>query len=72
MNGQKYTVEFETVVRGVILYIEAWALADYEGIYKTGFDAYIDGADVTGLLTDDDIATIDAQIESAMYNEHIG
>lgn len=68
-QGMRYETEFETTIRGVPVYIEAYALGDESGIYRTGFTAYVDGADVTGLLTDDDIAQVESETMQALEND---
>lgn len=65
----KYTTEFETTVRGVPVLIEAWAIGDACGVHKLGFDAYVDGADVTGLLTDDDCMQVESEALQAFQDD---
>lgn len=65
----KYTTQFETLVRGVPVYIEAYAIGDECGVYRTGFEAYVDGALITGLLTDDDIAQVESEALQAFQDD---
>lgn len=69
MNGQKYTVEFETTLRGVILQIEAYALGDGDGVYHTGISAFVGGEDITGLLSTDDITNLEMEAIAALETE---
>ena len=60
-------VEFDHRIRDEWVYVKASAWYDYEGIYKTRIDGvFLDDANVTGLLTDFDLADIDQAIEPAV------
>lgn len=60
-------VEFEHRIRDEWVYVKASAWYDYEGIYKTRIDGvFLDDVNVTGLLTDFDLADIDQAIEPAV------
>lgn len=65
----KYETEFDTTVRGVPVFVEAWALGDECGVYKLGFDAYVDGALITGLLTDDDCMQVESEALRAFQDD---
>lgn len=72
MNGQKYTVEFDATIRGVIVRVEGYVMADYEGVYKRGVEVYVGGEEVTGLLSVDDITELENQTETAAVLEYYG
>lgn len=61
------TVTFEHKIRREWVFVEASAWLDESGIYQTRIDGvYMDGVNVTGLLTDFDLADIDQAIEFAV------
>ncbi len=61
-------VEFEHRIRSAWLHVEAQAWSDDDGIYKTEVTGvYLDGAEVSGLLTDADILDIECAIEPAIH-----
>lgn len=60
-------VTFEHKVRSEWVFVEASAWLDESGIYQTRIDGvYMDGVNVTGLLTPDDLLEIDLAIEPAV------
>lgn len=62
---------FEYQIRDALLFVEASAWADHEGIYRTRIDSVtLDGVDVTGLLTQADHEEIDSYIETALQNDY--
>jgi hypothetical protein len=72
MNGQKYTVEFDATIRGVIVRVEGYVMADYGGVYHRGVEVYVNGEEVTGLLSVDDITALEDQVESVAVLEYYG
>lgn len=66
----KRSTTFQTTVRSVPLHIEATVTGDQYGIYHIDITAYLDGADVTGLLTDDDVMQLDSEVLTALQSEH--
>ena len=79
MNGvtmllidKKYTTQFETSVRGVILTIEAYCIADHEGVYKLGITGAYAGSsdDVLALLSDDDVMQLESEALQAFENDN--
>ena len=61
---------FDHRIRDEWVYVEASAWHDEDGIYKTRIDGvYLDGVNVTGLLTSYDLADIDGEIEPAILEE---
>lgn len=68
---QKITTQFETMVRGVILTIEAYALADHEGMFQLGITGAYAGSsnDVLALLSDDDIMQLESEALQAFQND---
>lgn len=59
-------VEFEFKVNREFVWVEASVWGDEEGIYKTRIDGvYLDGVDVSGILSDDVLSDIDDAIEPA-------
>lgn len=66
----KHSIEFEHKIRAEWLSIEAYALSDYEGVYSVGVSGvYLDGVNVMGLLTEEDILEIESAIEPALTAE---
>ena len=64
------TIEFEHTVRNEIVYVEAVAWSDEEGIYKTQIsDVSLNDVSVLGLLTEDDLSDIDDAIEPAIRED---
>lgn len=58
-------VEFEHRIRDEWVLVEAQAWGDSDGIYKTRVSGvFLEGVNVTGLLTDYDLAAIDSEIEA--------
>ena len=66
----KQTTQFECIVRGNPLHIDACATGDQYGIYALTFTAWMDGADVTGLLTDDDVMNVESEALQAFAAQH--
>lgn len=66
----KTTTEFETLVRGVPVFVEATAWSDHEGVYKIALDVFCDGALVTGLMTDDDMNQLESESLEQMQNDY--
>lgn len=67
---QRIETTFEARIRDEYVTVEAYALADHEGIYRTGImGVYLEGVHVGGLLTDYDWAMIDGMIEAAIEND---
>ena len=68
---QKFTTQFESMVRGVILTIEAYALADHEGMYRLGITGAYAGSsdDVLALLSDDDVMQLESEALQAFQND---
>ena len=64
------TISFDSIVRGNPLHIEATATDDECGIYSLRLSAWMDGADVTGLLTDDDVTTLESEALQAFSARH--
>lgn len=63
-----HTTTFEAKIRDEWVYVEAQAWADHEGFYKTAITGvFIDGVNVTGLLTDYDLAELYGEIISSIY-----
>lgn len=68
-----HTTTFEFKIRSEWLLIDGEAWSDGSGIYRTRIAAaWMDGANVLGLLTDADRSEIDAMIPDAIANETIG
>ena len=67
---EKFETEFEVQIRKATVYVVAYAWAEYGDIVRTDFVAMIDDADVTDLLTDDDIEKINSMIEPALIIEY--
>lgn len=64
------SVSFEHRIRDEWVCVEASAWHDQDGIYRTEIDGvFLDGVNVTGLLTSYDLAEIDAAIEPALIAE---
>lgn len=61
---------FDSIVRGNPLLIEAIATGDECGIYSIRLSAWMDGAEVTGLLTDDDVMTLESEALQAFSARH--
>ena len=68
---KKFTTQFESMVRGVILTIEAYALADHEGMFQLGITGAYAGSshDVLALLSDDDIMQLESEALQAFQND---
>ena len=68
---QKITTQFETIVRGVVLTVDAYALADHEGIYRYGITGAYAGSsnDILALLSDDDVAQLESEALQAFEND---
>lgn len=68
---KKFTTQFETIVRGVVLTIEAYALADHEGVFQLGITGAYAGSshDVLALLSDDDIMQLESEALQAFQND---
>ena len=66
----KLKTDFDFSIRGVILRVEAIFYADHEGIYDSILDAYAEGANITALLSPDDIAELEAEALKALEAEH--
>jgi hypothetical protein len=67
-NPPTIKIEFEHQIRRELVYVEASAWHDYEGIYKTQLnDVLLDGVSVIGLLTENDLSDIDDAIEPAIH-----
>lgn len=63
-------VTFDHRIRDEWVYVEASAWIDEHGIYKTRIDGvFMDGVNVTGLLTSYDLADIDLAIEPAVIED---
>lgn len=63
----KHITEFDHRIRDEWLRVEAEAWQDETGIYKTAVKGvYLDGVNVTGLLTSYDLAEIDMEIAPAV------
>jgi hypothetical protein len=63
-------VEFEHRIRDEWVIVKGHAWGDSNGIYKTRIaGVYLDGVNVTGLLTQYDLDCIDAEIEPAVLGE---
>ena len=61
------TITFEARIRDEWVCVEAQAWADQDGIYKQEImGVYLDGVNVTGLLTDYDLAMLDGMIDDAI------
>jgi hypothetical protein len=68
-----HTTQFEARIRDEWICVEAQAWADQDGIYKQEITGvYLDGVNVTGLLTDYDLSELDAMIGDAITNETYG
>lgn len=62
--------DFEARIRDEWIVAEAQAWADAEGIYKIRIaGAYLEGVNVTGLLTDYDIGHLESMAEDAILAE---
>lgn len=67
---QKIETTFDAQIRDAWVHVEAYGMADHSGIWRTGITGvYIEGADVSGLLTADDWCALDAMIEPAIAND---
>ena len=67
---QKYTTQFDARIRDEWVVVEAYALADHEGVFQTGITGvYLEGVNVMGLLTNYDVAELDAMIPDALEND---
>ena len=67
-NPPTITIQFEHQVRNALVYVEASAWHDEEGIYKTQLnDVSLDGTSVLGLLTENDLSDLDDAIEPAIH-----
>ena len=66
-NPPTIKIDFEHQIRSALLWVEASAWHDYEGIYKTQLnDVFLDGTSVLGLLTENDLSDLDDAIEPAI------
>jgi hypothetical protein len=66
----KHYTEFEAKIRDEWVWCKAEAFSDENGIYKTKLlGVYIEEVNVTGLLTDYDIACLDSMIEPALIGD---
>ena len=64
------SIEFDHTVRSEIVFVEAVAWSDHEGIYKTRVtDVSLNGVSVLGLLTEDDLSDIEDAIEPAIAED---
>lgn len=67
---QKIETTFEAQIRDAWVYVEAYGMADHSGIWRTGITGvWMEGVDVSGLLTDEDWRELDAMIEPAIAND---
>lgn len=68
---RKFTTQFETIVRGVVLTVDAYALADHEGMFQLGITGAYAGSshDVLALLSDDDIMQLESEALEAFQND---
>lgn len=66
----KHSVQFEYRIRSEWLFVEAFALSDECGIYSVSVTgAFVDGVNVLGLLTEEDILELESAIEPAIDAE---
>ena len=64
------SIEFDHTVRNEIVFVEAVAWSDEDGIYKTRVtDVSLHGVSVLGLLTEDDLSNIEDAIEPAIAED---
>jgi hypothetical protein len=62
-----HTTSFEAKIRTEWVFVEAAAWADQDGIYRQEITGvYLDGVNVTGLLTDADLGMLDSIIDGAL------
>lgn len=67
------SVTFEAKIRDEWVTVDAIAIGDDTGIYRTGIVAvWLDGVNVAGLLTDADIGELDMMIPNAILNQRAG
>ena len=68
---KKFTTQFETIVRGVVLTVDAYALADHEGVFQLGITGAFAGSsdDILALLSDDDIMQLESEALQAFQND---
>lgn len=66
----RHQTTFEHKIRSEWLHIEASGWSDYDGLYKVRVDgAFMEGVNVIGLLTDEDIMEIEAAIPDAFSTD---
>ena len=64
-------VTFEAKIRDEWVTVDAVAIGDDVGIYRTGIIAvWLDGVNVLGLLHDADINDLDVKIPAAAVSQH--
>lgn len=70
MQSKPIDVQFDAKIRDEWVTVDGLAWADESGVYQTAIKAvWLDVVNVTGLLTDHDIAELDSMIPDAFISQ---